>query len=63
MTASALDLPLIQAWGLELQQLTQGAGSRLMQAGTQSAIDGLKVRTSVVTPLGENAAQQLIYFL
>jgi hypothetical protein len=57
LTAGAEHLTPIRRWDLELQQLTQCARSGLMQAGTQSALDGLQIGASAISPLGENAAQ------
>jgi hypothetical protein len=45
-----------------LQQFVQGFGSSLMEGGSQGALDGFQIGASTGAPLGEDAAQQLIYF-
>jgi hypothetical protein len=62
MTASTRQLTLVRRGRFELQQFTQGTGSGLMEGHPQSTFDGLQIGASAVSSLGENAAQQLIYF-
>jgi hypothetical protein len=62
MTTTAGQITLIRCRGVELQQFVQGYGSSLMKGGPQGALDGFQIGSSAVAPLGEDAAQQLIYF-
>ena len=62
MSASAGQLTLIRRRRLELQQFAESAGPGLMKSSPQGALDGLQIGTSAAATLGENAAQQLIYF-
>ena len=62
MPTRARQLTLIQRRGVELQQLVQGFGPSLMKGGSQGALDGFQICASAGASLGEDAAQQLIYF-
>jgi hypothetical protein len=61
MTAGAGQPALIRRRDVELQQLVQSGGSGLMEGSPQGTLDGLQIGESTVLPLGEDAAQQLVY--
>jgi len=63
MTTSAGQMTLLRRRDVELQQFAQGSGSGPMEGGPQGVLAGLQIGASAASPLGENAAQQLIYFL
>jgi hypothetical protein len=62
MTTRTGQLTPIRRWHCELQQFTQGAGPGLMERNSQRALDGFQIGAAAVSPLGEDAAQQLIHF-
>ena len=62
MPARAGQLTLIRYRSRKLQQCTQGAGSDLMEGDSQRTLDRLQIGAAVVSALGEDAAQQLVYF-
>jgi hypothetical protein len=62
MTTGTRQLPLIRRRRFELQQFAEGNGSGLVERNSQGALDGLQIGAAAVSPLGEKAAQQLIYF-
>jgi len=47
---------------LELQQCAQRGGPGLMEGGPQGALDGFQIGAVAVAALGENVAQQPVYF-
>ncbi|MBC8165257.1 MAG: hypothetical protein H7Y20_05210, partial [Bryobacteraceae bacterium] len=62
LAAVANDAALHTGGFRELQQLTQGAGSGLMQSCAESYLDGLQVEASCFAPLAEDDTQYLLYF-
>jgi hypothetical protein len=62
MTTRAGQLTPIRRRCLELQQFAQSAGPGLMQGRAQQALQGFQIRAAAGATLGENAAQQMIYF-
>src|SRR5258708_3128661 len=62
MSTRTGQLTLIRSRDLELQQLAQGGCSGLVEGCPQRVLDGFQVGSAVVVPLGEDAAQQLVYF-
>jgi hypothetical protein len=62
VATSTRQLTLVRRRRFELQEFSKGGGSGLVQGGPQSALDGLQIGVSAVSPLSENAAQQLIHF-
>lgn len=62
MSARAGQLTLIRCRSRKLQQCTQGAGSDLMEGDPQRILDRLQIGAAGISALGEDAAQQVVYF-
>jgi hypothetical protein len=62
MTTGTRQLTLIRCRHFELQQFAEGNGRGLVERNSQGALDGFQIGAAAVSPLGEDAAQQLIYF-
>ena len=62
MAARTRQLALIRSRGLVLQQFAQGGGSGLVKSCSQGSFHGFQIGSSVVVPLREDTAQQLVHF-
>ena len=60
VTAGAWQLALLQSRGLGFEQLAQAGCAGLMQGRRKSVLYGFQIHLAVA--LGEDAAQQLVYF-
>jgi hypothetical protein len=62
MTTPAAQPTLIPGRGLELKELGQGGGPRLMKRPAQGGLDRFQVGSTVLAPLGKDLVEELIYF-
>jgi hypothetical protein len=61
VTAPTAQPTLIRRRGLELEELSQGRGTRLLKRASQGGLDRFQVGPTVLAPLGKDLVEELIY--